>query len=240
MTTQPLISIVTVSFNAVETIEQTILSVVNQTYSHIEYIVIDGGSTDGTVDIIKKYSDKIAYWVSESDRGIYDAMNKGIEKASGDYIYFIGSDDQLLDNAILQIAHRIDGKAIYYGNVYMVKRRRIYNGRFSSFQMVVRNIPHQATFYPTIYLKTNSFNLRYKYLADYYLNLKAWKEINFKYVPIVIAKYNDDSTSSNCVDSCFEKDRFNIMRKFLPWYCYPYIIARRIRTLIKVFLYEQL
>ena len=81
----PLISVITVSYNAVLTIEQTILSVINQTYLNIEYIIIDGGSTDGTVNVIKKYADKIAYWVSESDKGIYDAMNKGIAYSHGEY-----------------------------------------------------------------------------------------------------------------------------------------------------------
>jgi glycosyltransferase involved in cell wall biosynthesis len=85
----PLVTIVTVSYNVVSTIERTILSVVNQTYSNIEYIIIDGGSTDGTVDIIKKYMDKIAYWVSEPDKGIYDAMNKGILMAKGQWINFM-------------------------------------------------------------------------------------------------------------------------------------------------------
>ena len=79
----PLITVITVSYNAASSIEQTIISVINQTYPHIEYIIIDGGSTDNTVDIIKKYADKISYWVSEPDKGIYDAMNKGIKIAAG-------------------------------------------------------------------------------------------------------------------------------------------------------------
>ena len=90
----PLISVITVSYNAVLTIEQTILSVINQTYLNIEYIIIDGGSTDGTVNVIKKYADKIAYWVSESDKGIYDAMNKGIAYSHGEYCNFINAGDK--------------------------------------------------------------------------------------------------------------------------------------------------
>lgn len=96
----PLISVVTVSYNAVLTIEQTILSVLNQSYSNIEYVIIDGGSTDGTIDIIKKYADKIAYWVSETDKGIYDAMNKGIQKAKGEWINFMNAGDILYNSDV--------------------------------------------------------------------------------------------------------------------------------------------
>lgn len=109
--TDTLISIVTVSYNAVLTIEQTILSVINQTYPNVEYIIIDGGSTDGTVDIIKKYEDKIAYWVSEPDKGIYDAMNKGVVVATGEWINFMNAGDIFTDGDVIdKLFHQIRGK----------------------------------------------------------------------------------------------------------------------------------
>lgn len=99
----PLITVITVSYNAVSSIEDTIKSVINQSYKNIEFIIIDGQSTDGTVDIIKKYEKQIAYWTSEPDNGVYDAMNKGIDKSTGEWIIFLGADDILLDNlTILQ------------------------------------------------------------------------------------------------------------------------------------------
>jgi glycosyltransferase involved in cell wall biosynthesis len=95
-------SIVTVSLNSKNDIEKTITSVANQNYPNKEHIVIDGGSTDGTVEIIRQYDEQIAVWVSEPDYGIADAMNKGISYATGDYILFINSDDYLLDDQVLQ------------------------------------------------------------------------------------------------------------------------------------------
>jgi glycosyltransferase involved in cell wall biosynthesis len=86
----PLIAVITVVRNGEKTLEQTILSAINQTYTNVEYIVVDGASTDGTLDIIRKYDDRIGYWVSEPDEGIYDAMNKGIDLATGEWINFRG------------------------------------------------------------------------------------------------------------------------------------------------------
>ena len=100
MNNSPLISIITVSYNAVKTIEDTITSVLNQTYSNIEYIIIDGASTDGTLEVIKKYQDDISIIVSEPDKGIYDAMNKGIERANGELIGIINADDWYEANAV--------------------------------------------------------------------------------------------------------------------------------------------
>lgn len=126
--TDTLISVVTVSYNAVSTIEQTILSVINQTYPNVEYIIIDGGSTDGTVDIIKKYADKIAYWVSEPDKGIYDAMNKGVVVATGEWINFMNAGDIFTDSDVIdKLFHQniiINRVGIVFGDTLVVFRNR--------------------------------------------------------------------------------------------------------------------
>src|ERR1700750_1936091 len=114
------ISVVTVVRNGILFIAQTIESVVHQTYPHVEYIVIDGGSTDGTVDIIRAHDNEIAYWVSEKDQGIADAFNKGLARATGDYLLFLNSDDALAqDNVIARIVellHEHSYPEILYGN----------------------------------------------------------------------------------------------------------------------------
>jgi glycosyltransferase involved in cell wall biosynthesis len=126
------ISIVTPCFNSVRFIEETILSVLNQSYDNIEYIIIDGGSTDGTVDIIRQYQDRLAYWVSEPDQGMYDAINKGFEKATGDVFYWINADDTVLPEAFQTIvaaflSHTeidwIHGRTLYINEASQVTRK---------------------------------------------------------------------------------------------------------------------
>ncbi|HLY96654.1 MAG TPA: glycosyltransferase family 2 protein, partial [Sideroxyarcus sp.] len=108
---KPLITVITVVFNGVATLEHTIRSVIEQTYANVEYIVIDGGSTDGTVDILRKYDADIDYWVSGRDAGIYDAMNKGIALAGGDYIGMLNSDDFFAHPSALEmIAARFEAR----------------------------------------------------------------------------------------------------------------------------------
>ena len=110
------ISVITVCLNASKTIEQTILSIINQTYDNIEYIIIDGVSTDGTLDIIKKYESKISLCQSEPDNGIYDAMNKGLKLATGDFLIFMGADDVFYnENVIYKVASEIDN----YDDIYI-------------------------------------------------------------------------------------------------------------------------
>lgn len=118
----PTISIITVVYNDVQNIERTIRSIQNQRYTDIQYIIIDGGSTDGTVDVIKKYDDFISFWKSEPDRGIYDAMNKGLDAATGDYVWFINSGDEIYDTDTLKnLSDRFELHInIYYGEAMYI------------------------------------------------------------------------------------------------------------------------
>ncbi|ORM38742.1 hypothetical protein A2G94_05325 [Francisella endosymbiont of Ornithodoros moubata] len=103
---KPLITVITVVYNGEAYLEKIILSVINQTYESVEYIIIDGGSTDGTIDIIKKYESKINYWISEAYNGIYDAMNKGIKLATGDWINFMNAGDLFYNLSVLERLHK--------------------------------------------------------------------------------------------------------------------------------------
>ncbi|MEI7689100.1 MAG: glycosyltransferase family 2 protein [Candidatus Nomurabacteria bacterium] len=182
-TNDPLFSIITVSYNSAKTIEKTILSVLNQTYKNIEYIIIDGGSTDGTIDIIKKYQDKISYWVSEKDNGISDAFNKGILASSGEIIGIINSDDWYEKNAVT-IIRDLDFKNkadLYIGALKYWKNKNtsivilpdLHYKKTISFRM-----PHLN--HPSSFIKKNTydeiglFNTRYKYAMDYDLFIRAY------------------------------------------------------------------
>ena len=158
----PLITVVTVVFNDVQHIEDTILSVVNQTYPNIEYIIIDGGSTDGTVDIIKKYEERIAYWVSEPDKGIYDAMNKGIQKATGEWINFMNAGDEFVDANVLDklfFAKTVANVDVIYGNTVRVSRDEKWMTKADPIEFMKWNMPfcHQSSITKTSIMKTEFF-----------------------------------------------------------------------------------
>lgn len=183
------ISIITVCFNAVETIEKTINSVINQPYENIEYIIIDGGSTDGTIDIIKKHEDHIAYWVSEPDYGLYHAMNKGIEKATGDIVGMINADDYYFENIFPEVAKAFKGKDlekyIFFGDMEhdgeIIKGWRQENVSIGAFGA------HPSMFCPKkIYDKIGTYRLWYKILADYDFMYRAYHVYGIR--PIYLSK----------------------------------------------------
>jgi len=210
-----------------ETIEDTILSVVSQEYPNIEFIIIDGCSTDGTLEIIKRFRDKIDVFISEPDNGIYDAMNKGISLSTGEFIYFLGADDVLTNNTVIKnIVCNIETTyEIYYGNVIFKTSHSVYDGKFSQLKIVNRNISHQSIFYPRVVFDEFLFDLNYPILADYNLNLQLFNHtrFKFKYVPLVVAIFNDNGVSgSRTLDSNFEKDRLDIIYRSFPLWVYVY------------------
>lgn len=206
-----MITVVTVSFNAVSCIEETILSVINQTYLNLQYIIVDGGSTDGTVDIIKKYADKISYWISEPDKGIYDAMNKGIDMAKGEWINFMNSGDTFYANDTIEsIFLQQHTEDIIYGDVQLsfewgkiIKRARNINEIIHGMIFC-----HQSSFVKIDIMRANKFNLEYKIAADYHFFLKMYEQRKkYKYVgfPISVFEAETGLSSRREVDALIDK-----------------------------------
>lgn len=173
LTRKPLITVITVVFNAEKVLEKTILSVINQTNDDIEYIIIDGGSTDGTLDIIKKYKDHIDYLVSEKDRGIYDAMNKGIMLSQGEWINFLNAGDYYFDNNVLNNLPIHTSAKLIFGNI-RYESGKVFKSTFNWKIYLKNTLHHQGTFYSMdLFKKLGLFNTNYKILADYDFNLKV-------------------------------------------------------------------
>lgn len=197
----PLISIITVVFNGVLTIESSILSVIHQSYPNIEYIIIDGQSTDGTIDLIKKYIFNINYFVTEKDLGIYDAMNKGITNATGDYLYFLGCDDFLVaKDTIANIVNTIKTAntvpAIIIGNVD-IPRGKIIKSSYSNKILLHNTIHHQACLYKKSLFEHFRYDTNLKILSDYELNLIVYlKKMDVLTTSIVFAICNQDGAST--------------------------------------------
>jgi glycosyltransferase involved in cell wall biosynthesis len=228
---QPLISIIIVTYNAANYLQNAIDSVVNQTYKNIELIIIDGESTDQTVNIIKNNGPKITFWKTEKDNGIYDAMNKAVKFCKGDFYLFLGADD-ILYNTLHEVIHSITNlNCLYYGNVYFEKDKTIYDGPFDSKKIVIKNICHQAILYPKAVFDKYTYNLKYKIRADHYLNLQCFvdKDIEFQYIPITIAQFSAGGTSSSAVDKEFNNDRLTFIKTHFNSRIYYYC---RLRSLL--------
>ena len=167
----PKITVVTVSFNAADCIAATMESVVRQTYPALEYVVIDGASTDGTVEIVKKYADRVSHFVSERDGGIYYGMNKGIDAATGDYVIFMNCGDRFADDEVVgDVAAFIaanPGSDVVYGNSYKVYDYGTYLSKPSTILGTRMGLSHQTVFAKTSLLRGHKFDTRYRYAADF-------------------------------------------------------------------------
>lgn len=178
----PRVSVITVVYNSKDAIEKTIRGVLEQTYPNIEYVVIDGGSNDGTVDIIKKYEGKIDYFISEKDTGVYDAMNKGIEQASGEWINFMNAgdtfcDEKVIENILLNLQDK-DPVDLIYGDAIEItpqkSRKKIIASVDLSELWKGAKFGHESLFTRASIIKKNKFDLSYRVSSDYDFIMKCF------------------------------------------------------------------
>lgn len=211
-------SIVTVCYNAATELESTIESVLSQDYPNIEYIIIDGGSKDGSVDIIRNYANRLAYWVSEPDKGIYDAMNKGIAATTGDYINFMNVGDRFASSTVLsEVVKSLHNERpeVVYGDVIIRERDMEYLSRPKDIAKILPKrmaFCHQATFVATNYIKQHLFDTSYICAADYNMFYNAYFKFNvqFQYIPVTIAVYDESKGFSKANLKITHRERYRI------------------------------
>lgn len=232
----PFFSIIIPTYNCETTIARAVDSVLSQQFEDFEILIMDGLSTDGTIENLKHYDDKRLKIFSEKDKGVYDAMNKGIIKASGSWLYFLGSDDFLHNHKVLQTIHSqlskyTEAVDVLYGNISSDRYGTKYDGEFNKHKILKKNIGHQAIFYNAgIFKNLGMYNLKYKLLADYDFNLR-WmlnKKISHKYLDIIVADYSTGGLSDTFEDNIFYGDFNYIILKYrykwmpsiiLKYYC---------------------
>ena len=202
---QQTISIITINYNNAGGLERTLNSVFNQTHLPTELIIIDGGSIDESVNIIKGYPDKISYWVSEPDRGIYSAQNKGLARAGSDYVLFLNSGDTLLNEDILQNVSLYLGKAdIIYGDLQIKETTKSwvkkYNEKITFGYFLGDTLPHQGSFIRrSIFDKTGFLDETLEICSDWKLFLEAVCRYNAStyYLDFIVSEYDYSGVSSN-------------------------------------------
>ena len=221
LSNKPLVTVITVVFNGAATLEHTLLSVIEQTYDNVEHIIIDGGSTDATLDILHQYDDNIDYWISEKDEGIYDAMNKGIALARGDYIGMLNSDDYFADSSALEKivsnfkVSNVDAvfsclDIVDPANLNRVIRKyRI--SSFSPFMLRIGVMPPHPTFYckRACYEKAGLYRTDYRIAADFEMlaRLLLKHHITWKFIDETTVKMRSGGLSSSGIKSSWVVNR---------------------------------
>ncbi|ALL04398.1 hypothetical protein AQ505_02115 [Pedobacter sp. PACM 27299] len=188
------VSVITVVYNGAEIIEGTILSVLGQTYKDVEYIIIDGGSSDSTFEILDRYNDKLSHWVSEPDKGIYDAMNKGVAICSGEWVIFMNAGDSFYDENVLSniFDYNHENSDVIYGAVNCFDKFKEVIIKPDNLLKITHKMIfcHQSSLVRRELLLNNRFDMRYKIAADYNLFYNLYAN-GFKFVemPVCIANY---------------------------------------------------
>ncbi len=223
---QPVFSIITVTYNASQWLERTILSILSQSYPHIEYLIIDGGSTDGTVDIIKQYEAGISYWISEPDNGLYDAMNKGLKQSTGDYVWFINAGDIIhtadtLQEIMTSLKKKVSLPDVLYGDTLIVDAQGSSLGlrrlrppqklTWKSFRMGML-VNHQSFIAKREIAPL--YDVTYKLSADFDWCIQCLKRAKAIYnTHRILSDFLEDGLSSKQRKASL-KERYNIMCKY--------------------------
>jgi glycosyltransferase involved in cell wall biosynthesis len=249
----PLISIITVVFNGANLIEDTILSIINQTYKNIEYIIIDGGSTDGTVDIIKKYEDKITFWISEKDNGIYDAMNKGTLKAKGEWLNYMNAGDRFYKNTTVEeVSKELNASndaVVIYGDTEMIfhEHDRYIRHAKKDGHKYHHQFVHQSSFIRRSIAVQYPYDISFKIAGDTDFFSKIYNA-GYKFIKInnIISIFNSDGISSDLSFKMYLEEAAIISRysklevirftfvffiKKITYTILPYKIAKKVKIM---------
>lgn len=213
-----LISVITINYNDKIGLDKTVKSVLGQSMS-AEFIIIDGASTDGSVDIIKKNADRLDYWISEKDTGIYNAMNKGIAKAAGDYCIFMNSGDIFYDGKVLEnVAPYLDGTAIINGDTTYPSGRYDKSPDDVTLSFFMNStIIHQSTFIRTDLLKNNNYDEKYRIVSDW----KFWieelivKGVSYKNIHLPISIFDENGIGSTNIE-LHDKEMVQVLEELFP------------------------
>lgn len=226
------LSVITINYNNRDGLRKTVESVINQTSTQYEYIVIDGGSTDGSVDVIKEYTDKIDYWVSEPDKGIYNAMNKGIAVAKGEYCIFLNSGDWFYDNKILSLIFpHLDGTDVVAGHLKLDTDGIWYAPEEVTMSMLYggKTLSHPATFIKTSLLKRYYYDESYKIVSDwkFFIQIFIYDNASYKPINLIISMFDTNGISSTNKNLCTD-ETFCVLKNDFNHRVYDYYLSHSI------------
>ena len=215
-----LISIITINYNNLNGLIKTIQSVFEQTDNYIDFILIDGGSTDGSKEYIVQNSDKISYWVSEPDKGVYHAMNKGLKEAIGTYSIFLNSGDYFYDSNVLMNVSKLikDNYSLVYGLIEWEDTKQLWNPKrnLTDYEMAFQSlIPHQGCFFKTELIKEmGGYKEEYKIISDWGLMLDILRNQNYTQKLDIIVSRCEHQGISSFLEHAIKKERFSYLRKY--------------------------
>jgi glycosyltransferase involved in cell wall biosynthesis len=222
------LSIITINYNNLKGLQKTMQSVFDQTWKEFEYIIIDGGSPDGSKELIEQNSEKITYWISEPDNGIYHAMNKGTIKAKGEYCLYLNSGDSLSDKTILENTHNLlNNYDIIYGNQYIIRNNELvqeYIPENIFFELLFTSIPHASTFIKKTCMENSGlYDEKYKIVSDWKFFLESFfrKHYTFYHIDYFLSSFDIEGISSDSKYSELQiNERKEVMNEIIPNFSY--------------------